>query len=164
MASIHLLLGTNLGDRFKNIDLAHTFLEEKIGITVKASRIYRSVPWGFQAEQDFLNQVVCIETVLEPIAVMHEILLFEEQHGRIREQKGGVKIYHSRTIDIDILLWGNRILNTEFLVVPHPRLTERRFVLLPLAEVSPAEIHPVLNLTMRELCYTCTDESRVEPV
>ena len=164
MATIHLLLGTNLGDRIKNIDLAHTFLEKKIGMTVKASRIYRSVPWGFHAEQDFLNQVVCIETVLEPVAVMNEILLFEEQHGRIREQKGGVKIYHSRTIDIDILLWGNRIMNTEFLVVPHPRLTERRFVLLPLAEVSPLEIHPVLNLTMRELCHNCTDESRVEAV
>jgi 2-amino-4-hydroxy-6-hydroxymethyldihydropteridine diphosphokinase len=164
MTTIHLLLGTNQGDRIKNLDLAHEMILEKIGMIGRTSQIYSSAPWGFEAEQDFFNQVVCVETELEPKAVLNEILAFEEQHGRIREHKDGIKIYHSRIIDIDILLWEDLVLNTEELIIPHPRMPERRFVLLPLSEVSSDLEHPVLKSTIQELCHICPDLSTVAPI
>jgi 2-amino-4-hydroxy-6-hydroxymethyldihydropteridine diphosphokinase len=164
MATIHLLLGTNQGDRIKNLDLAHEMILDKMGMIVRTSQIYSSVPWGFEAEQDFFNQVVCVETELEPRVLLNEILSFEEQHGRIRELKDGAKIYHSRIIDIDILLWEDLVMETEELVIPHPRMLERRFVLVPLSEVSPEFEHPVFKTTIQELCHLCTDFSLVKPL
>lgn len=164
MATIHLLLGTNQGDRKDNLDLAHTMILEKMGSIVRISQIYSSSPWGFEADQDFFNQVVCVETQLKPMEVLTEILDFEEQYGRIRETKDGVKIYYSRIIDIDILLWEDLVMETEELVIPHPRMLERRFALLPLAEVSPEFEHPVLKTTIQELCHLCTDFSSVKPL
>jgi 2-amino-4-hydroxy-6-hydroxymethyldihydropteridine diphosphokinase len=163
MTTIHLLLGTNQGDRIKNLDLAHELILEKMGTIVRASQIYSSPPWGFVADMDFLNQVVCVETELQPMDVLKQIVDYEESNGRIREQNEGTKIFHSRSIDIDILLWENLILESIELSIPHPRIAERRFVLLPLAEVSPDLEHPVFKSTIQELLHLCKDFSPVYP-
>ena len=164
MNTIHLLLGTNQGDRMHNLDLAHEMVLERIGMIVRTSQIYQSPPWGFQAEQDFYNQVLCVETSLEPMEVLNEILNFEEKLGRKREVKEGQKVYHSRKMDIDILLWEDKVIETDQLHVPHPRMAERRFVLLPLAEVSAEVQHPVFKTSIQELCHLCLDLSQVEPI
>lgn len=164
MKTVHLLLGTNQGDRMYYLDLAHEMILQKIGLITRTSQIYQSPPWGFQAEKDFFNQVVCVETELQPIQLLSEILQFEEKLGRKREELDGQKIYHSRNMDIDILLWEDIVLETEQLSIPHPRMCERKFVLLPLSEISPDLVHPIYKTTIQELCNLCQDFSPVVPI
>jgi 2-amino-4-hydroxy-6-hydroxymethyldihydropteridine diphosphokinase len=124
------------------------------------SSLYETAPWGFESKEEFLNQVVVVETSKEAEAVMSDLLEFERQLGRRRssDQKG----YQSRVIDLDILFFGDHIIEDDFLIVPHPRMSERRFVLQPLSEVVPSMIHPVFGITINEMLENCTDKEAVK--
>lgn len=134
---------------------------KKIGksgsISIKRiSPVYETQPVGYENQGWFLNLVVEAETSLEPLPLLEYVLSIEEQMGRKREEKWG-----PRNVDLDLLLYNNRILNTDRLVIPHPRMHQRRFVLTPLAQIAPELLHPVLKKKIGELLMNCEDRSVV---
>ena len=135
MSVIYLGIGTNLGNRQKNLELAVDLLEKRVGKCRKISSFYKSKPAGFDSENDFLNAVLEIETCLLPFALLHETQKIERELGRTHKSANG--IYHDRIIDIDILLYDNEIIDTPELKIPHPHIAERDFVLTPLREIAP---------------------------
>lgn len=153
-----ILLGSNIGDKKKQLKSAICKLK-KSGKILKKSAIYESEPWGFDAEESFLNQVVILQTYLPSEILLLKILDFETELGRVRKLS---PTYLSRTIDIDILFFNNEIINTERLIIPHPRLHKRMFTLLPLQEVCKNYIHPVLQKTIDELVAVCPDKLSVK--
>jgi 2-amino-4-hydroxy-6-hydroxymethyldihydropteridine diphosphokinase len=157
MTDIYLLTGGNMGDRLHYLEKAFEFIESKVDAVVKKSSIYETAPWGFTEQQAFLNQVICVNTTLKPNELLQQLLSIELQLGRERSQKMG-----PRVIDIDILFYGNQIISTANLVVPHPRIAERRFVLTPLNEIAPDFIHPVFKKTVNQLLETCPDHLEVK--
>ena len=157
MKKVFLGIGSNLGDRFKIIEEAKIRIEESVGKIVICSSVYQTEPWGFESQNEFLNIALCVETDLSPSGVLGRILMIESQLGRLRNEKK----YSSRNIDIDILLYSNKIVNEEALKIPHPYMAERRFVLVPLAEIAPGFIHPVLKKSMKSLLQSCSDKSNV---
>ena len=156
---VFLGLGTNLGDREENLKKAIAMIGENIGEIVSISSVYETEPWGFQSENEFLNAVIKVRTELKPPGLLGRILMIEAQIGRLREGEGTG--YKSRIIDIDILLYGHEIVNKKSLQIPHPRIPVRKFVLVPLCEISPEMVHPVLKKTMAELLEECKDEGVV---
>ena len=157
--NVFILLGSNLGDRETLINQACKMMEEKCGEIVDKSSLYESEPWGFKSEQWFLNQVVVIDTVLQPDLLMNILLSIEKDLGRDRSvcHDG----YVSRPIDLDILYYGDKIIETQMVTVPHPRLHERRFTLLPLCEIAPDFVHPLLKMTNMHLLELCMDSGIV---
>lgn len=153
---VYLGLGSNLGERQENLALACTRISEMIGAIVAQSSIYETAAWGLTEQNDFLNQVICISTKYKAPEVLAEVLAVEQSMGRIREVKWG-----ARTIDIDILYYNNEIIKLDNLIIPHPFIQERRFVLTPLAEVAPDFVHPQLQQTNARLLANCTDTSEV---
>jgi len=147
-----LLLGTNLGDRKKNLTVARNSIELNVGPIIKASTIYRTAAWGKTDQPDFLNQAVEVETEFPATRVLKEILEAERIMGRMRSVK-----WSERLIDIDILFYANSVINTPELTIPHPQLPYRRFALMPLAEIPPDCIHPLLSLTIAALLERCPD-------
>lgn len=145
MDRIYLLLGTNIGDKSKNLRRAITLLEEELApfliSPIKESTIYQTAPWGFEAEEDFLNQAIAFDAIIEPSKMLIICKKIETEMGRInhpeRFDTNGNRIYESRIIDIDILLFGNKNINLPDLIIPHPRLMEREFALIPLRELLP---------------------------
>ena len=158
-SGIFLLLGSNLGDRTENLRRASAEVELLNCIIKKKSAIYETAPWGMDDQQDFYNQVIELQTSLEPEALLEKILAIETKLGRIRTGKWG-----PRTIDIDILLFGQTIVNSATLTLPHPGIPARRFVLVPLAEVAPDVIHPVLMKSVEVLLEECEDRLEVKRV
>ena len=152
-----ILLGTNLGDKYGNLELAQKELQEHLDIP-RASAIYQTPPWGYESSEDYLNQALEFTTILDPEAVMNLCLAAEKSMGRVRSGTG----YTDRPIDIDILVIDCVTSNTELLEVPHPRLHLRKFALIPLVELWPDWRHPHTNLTARELLSQCPDP--VDPV
>ena len=146
-----------MGEREDNLRKAVSLVEKHIGRVIVVSSVYETEPWGFQSESNFLNMTVKIETDLTPSGLLGRILMAEAMMGRLREGKG----YKSRIIDIDILLFGNRIINNKALVIPHPRLHERKFVLVPLSEIGGEIIHPVFGKSINELLKECNDNSKL---
>lgn len=116
---------------------------------VERSSAYITEPWGFEAEEWFLNELLVVETELEPDALMDALLKIEAELGRVRHLE--IKGYCSRTVDLDILYYGDKIINTEKVIAPHPRLHLRKFALMPLCEVIPDFLHPVFNLSQTQL-------------
>jgi 2-amino-4-hydroxy-6-hydroxymethyldihydropteridine diphosphokinase len=155
--TVYLLFGSNLGDRAANIGKALVKVRERTGVPFIASSLYETEPWGFLHENPFLNQVVGLHTHASPHTLLKEILTIEQESGRTREGKG----YAARSLDIDILFYGRDIINLNNLVIPHPRICERRFVLVPLAEIAPDFIHPIRNKSIRDLLKECEDRSWV---
>lgn len=151
--TVFLGLGTNLGDRENNLSMAVKMIGEEIGKVTDCSSVYETEPWGFRSDNPFLNMVVKVRTSLRPSGLLGRILMIEAKLGRLRSGKG----YKSRTMDIDILLYGNDIIKKEDLEIPHPGIAVRRFVLEPLCELAPDMIHPVLKVTFTELLEKCGD-------
>lgn len=145
----YLGLGTNLGDRKANLERAVQMIRERIGDIVALSSFVCTEPWGFESENKFLNAVVRVSTEMSPRAILAAAKEIEKEMGRSQKSVGG--IYHDRIIDIDILLYGDLVLQSEDLVIPHPLMTTRDFVMIPMAEIAPGLIHPVLGKTMLEL-------------
>jgi 2-amino-4-hydroxy-6-hydroxymethyldihydropteridine diphosphokinase len=160
MVKLYILLGGNLGDKSKVFSEARLRLSQQVGTITNQSAIYETEPWGFESDDIFWNQVIKIETSISPEEVLHQTQQIEQDLGRIRK----VQQYDSRIIDIDILFYGNQIIQTENLVVPHPRLQERKFALVPLCEIAPELIHPVLQKSIRQLLYECVDTLKVNPI
>lgn len=158
MNSLFLLLGGNLGNKSLIFIKAHNILKKKLGKIIKKSSIYETEPWGFKAKNNFWNQALIIETPLPPKEILKITKETEMELGRIR----GEKRYTSRTIDIDILFLGNMIINEPILEIPHPRIINRKFVLIPLSEIAPYLIHPVFKKTINELLEECTDTLEVK--
>lgn len=157
MNEVYLLLGSNLSDRMEMLASATGQIKKEIGEIMKASSIYESESWGFDTPSKFLNQVLRVETRLNPDQVMDKILEIEKKMGRIRKSEG----YSSRTIDIDILFFNDMVVNSVNLVIPHPRLQERLFTLIPLSEIDETKIHPANNKTVRQLIDECEDKIKV---
>jgi 2-amino-4-hydroxy-6-hydroxymethyldihydropteridine diphosphokinase len=154
-----LLLGSNLGDRKKNLSTARNAIEISVGDVLKASSIYETGAWGKTNQPDFLNQALKVQTALSPEDLLAEILKIELTMGRRREVHWG-----ERTIDIDILLYETAIISLPSLTIPHPQLQNRRFALEPLAEIGGAEIHPVLGLTIQQILEKCSDVLEVHRI
>ncbi|MBL7914584.1 MAG: 2-amino-4-hydroxy-6-hydroxymethyldihydropteridine diphosphokinase [Bacteroidia bacterium] len=151
-----LMLGGNLGDVKSNFESALSELETDMGSIFKKSSLYQSDPWGDTDQPPFLNQAIWYKTSLEPGKLLEMVLEIENKLGRVRNRKNGPRI-----MDIDILLIDNQIINEPKLIVPHPRMHLRRFNMLPLAELVPEWIHPVLGKSMSDLMELCEDESAV---
>lgn len=151
-------LGSNLGDRSKNLSGAVERLS-RIGTIAAVSAIYETKPWGVDGYQPrYLNQVAAVNTALDPLEVVAELLGIEHSLGRTRQEKNA-----SRTLDLDLLLHGENVVDASGVSVPHPRLHERAFVLVPLAEIAPDVVHPVLKKTIAELAGE-SDTSGVSPM
>ena len=160
--SVFVLLGSNLGDRELLVNQACKMIEERCGEIVAKSRLYESEPWGFQSEHWFLNQVVELATSLSPDALMLSLLDIEKELGRDRTTPHNG--YVSRPIDLDILYFGNEIIETQLVTAPHPRLHQRRFTLLPLCDIAPDFVHPTLKKTNLQLLDECQDSGIVKIV
>ncbi|WP_221389791.1 2-amino-4-hydroxy-6-hydroxymethyldihydropteridine diphosphokinase [Dyadobacter sp. NIV53] len=154
---VFLLLGSNLGERLQVLRSAVELIEEQIGQIKSASSVYETAPWGVLDQPAFLNQVIELQTVLDPEEVLRIILAIEQELGRVRYERWG-----ARVIDIDILYFQDLILDSARLTIPHPRLHERRFTLAPLAEIAPDFIHPVFHKSSAQLLAVCTDNSEVK--
>ena len=148
----YLLLGSNLTDRAAMLRQARTSLAANAGKIVAASRIYETAPWGREDQPAYLNQAVAVRTLLSAEALLSACLATERLAGRERLERWG-----SRTLDVDILFYGDFILHSPTLTVPHPRVAERRFALVPLAEIAPTLRHPQLHATIGELLARCPD-------
>jgi len=157
VAKVYISLGTNLGDKEQNLRTAIVQIEAMCGKVEQTSSIYSSAPWGFESFNNFLNQVVLIETLLSPKELMHSLLTIEKQLGRNRTSKTG---YQDRIIDLDILFYDNLLINEEGLIIPHPKLHERNFVLQPLLEIDPNFIHPLLNKSIFEIVNSSKDSTK----
>ena len=157
--SVFVLLGSNLGDRELLVNQACKMMGERCGEIVAKSRLYESEPWGFQSEHWFLNQVVELATLLSPDELMSSLLGIEKELGRDRTQPHNG--YVSRPMDLDILYYGNDIIDTQMVTAPHPRLHQRRFTLLPLCDIAPDFVHPLMKKTNRQLLDSCQDNGKV---
>jgi 2-amino-4-hydroxy-6-hydroxymethyldihydropteridine diphosphokinase len=157
--TVYLSLGSNLGDRAAHIERALARLTDENVRVVKRSSFYKTEPVEFLAQGWFLNIALEAETELMPRQLLRVICQIERELGRKRTVRSG-----PRTIDIDILLFGTSIVNAADLEIPHPRITERRFVLVPMSEIAPALRHPVLRLTMAELLAATKDRSQVRRI
>jgi len=133
-------------------------IAEVVGIIVSRSSVYETEPWGFQSSDQFLNMVIGVDTNLKPSGLLGRLLMIESLLGRLRDGKQ----YSSRIIDIDILLYGRQKVDTISLKIPHPRMHQRNFVLMPLCEIAPRIVHPVLGKTMTELLNECKDAGSIK--
>lgn len=149
MAEVYLGLGTNLGDKENNLNLAMDEIRKRVGEITSLSAFYATEPWGFDSQNSFLNAVCKAHTTLSPFEVLSTTQAIEKDLGRIRKSVGGQ--YSDRPIDIDILLYDNLIIDTPQLSIPHPLMHKRLFVMEPLTEIAPELVHPVLQQTMKEL-------------
>ncbi|HOO10058.1 MAG TPA: 2-amino-4-hydroxy-6-hydroxymethyldihydropteridine diphosphokinase [Cyclobacteriaceae bacterium] len=158
LKTTYLLLGTNLGDRDKNLAVARRHVEKKIGSIPALSQVYETAAWGKEGQPAFLNQVAMVKTNSSPHALLEGLQKIETLMGRERKEKWGPRI-----IDLDILFYENEIIHDECLTVPHPGIPWRRFTLLPLHDIAPNWVHPVLNKTIGQLLAECPDKLPAKP-
>ncbi len=148
-----LLLGSNIGDRLKHMETALAELNKRIGGSARTSSIYETEPWGMDSGSWFLNRCISFSTSLEPSNILEIIHDIERGMGRIKESGG----YQDRVIDIDILLYGDMQVSNPGLTIPHPKIHERKFVLLPLLEIYPELCYPSTGEKFRDILDTCKD-------
>lgn len=144
---VYLSLGSNLGDKINNLQTTINLIDSKVGDVLLISSVYQTKAEGFVGE-DFLNCCVSLRTSMEPKILIKELINIESQNGRLRSNRN---IYESRSIDIDILFYEDKIINQHNLTIPHPRMNERDFVIKPLLDIAKSKIHPVLNRTISEI-------------
>lgn len=149
----YLLFGSNLGDRSAQISEAISRVMEQAGELAALSSVYETEPWGFSHDIPFLNQALSLLTHKTPAGLLQILLSVEKEMGRVREGRG----YYARNIDIDILLYGLDVICQKGLIIPHPRLSERRFALVPLEEIASCARHPVMNKSIHQLLEECKD-------
>jgi 2-amino-4-hydroxy-6-hydroxymethyldihydropteridine diphosphokinase len=157
MNTAYLLIGGNLGDRAAYLEQAIKQIEALCGHITRTSSIYETAAWGNTNQPAFYNQAIQLTTSLPPETLLAQLLAIEIEMGRVRTQK-----YGPRTIDLDILMIDDTILDSPSLSIPHPQLQNRRFALLPLNEIAPALHHPVLDKTIHELLLNCPDTLDVQ--
>lgn len=154
MALVYLELGTNIGNKRKNMVTAAALLAERAGDVLSLSSFYETEPWGFASENTFLNAALELETDCSPMGLLRLTQQIEREMGRTQKSDGS---YHDRIIDIDILLYGNEVVHHEDLVVPHPLMQQRLFVMQPLVEIAPSLVHPILQKSMYDLYMDLLD-------
>ena len=159
MNKTYLLLGSNMGNSRYQLAIAQKNIKKSIGKIIRQSNLYQTAAWGKTDQPDFINQVVVVETKLTAAETMNTILSIEKNMGRIRTSKNAPRI-----IDIDILFFNKDIIKTKMLTVPHPFIQERRFVLVPLNELSSRFIHPVVGKTVSQLLKDCPDKLDVKKI
>lgn len=159
MALVYLGLGTKIGNKWKNMVTAAALLAERAGDVLSLSSFYETEPWGFASENTFLNAALELETDCSPMELLRLTQQIEREMGRTQKSDGS---YHDRIIDIDILLYGNEVAHHEDLVVPHPLMQQRLFVMQPLAEIAPSLVHPVLQKSMYDLYMDLLDSEDLE--
>jgi len=160
MIKLYLLLGGNLGDKSQVFKETTKLINEKVGKITRQSHIYETEPWGFESSDLFWNQVLELAVLISPQEVLNSTQQIEHQLGRTR----AAQHYDSRIIDIDILFYGDQIISLENLTIPHPRIQDRKFALVPLNEIAPDLIHPALQKSISQLLLECPDQLRVEKV
>ena len=157
MNIVFLQLGSNLGDRELLLKDAITAIKNRVGNIIKFSKVYESVPWRVEGQENYLNQILKVKTSLSADKVLSIVLDVEKQLGRVRIEKWG-----ERLIDIDIIFYNDSIIETPELCVPHKHLHERMFVLTPLHNIAPEMVHPKYNKTIEELLNRCKDAELVK--
>ena len=157
MNQVFILTGSNLGNREENLAVASELINRQCGTVINTSSIYETAAWGKTDQPGFLNQALELETSLNAKQLIRRVLKVEKKMGRIRKEK-----FDPRIIDIDILLFNSAVYNFDFLTIPHPELHNRRFALIPLAELAKEVIHPVFNKTISALLEKCADKLEVK--
>lgn len=154
--NVFLGLGSNVGDRVANVRTAYNHIHRLIGKVAKYSHLYETQPWGNEEQEPFINQVIMINTTMDPRELLEATTKIEREMGRVRKEKWGPRI-----IDIDILFYGKRIIRDKGLEIPHPEMHKRAFVLVPMLEIAPDLEHPVLKKPIDQLYMDCEDTSDV---
>ena len=156
MNTVYIQLGSNIGERESFIAKSMEQIEENIGEIITASSVFETIPWGNENQNNFLNSVIKIKTLFDSFKVLKKSQEIENNLGRERVEKWG-----ERTIDLDILFYNNNIINTKELIIPHPFIQKRKFVLVPLSEIAPNYIHPILKKSISTLLSECKDNQKV---
>ncbi len=157
MNKIYLLLGSNMGNTKALLNEAVQNINQQIGRVIQSSSLYSTAAWGNTNQPDFLNQVIVVQTNFKALQAIDTVLNIENKMGRVRTIRNA-----PRTIDIDILFFNEAIITEANLTVPHPEIANRRFVLVPLNELCPGFVHPVLKKTIHQLLTSCSDELEVK--
>lgn len=152
----HLIIGSNLGDRTGQLASARKMIAEELGPITRESAIYETEPWGYKDQPWFLNQALEVRSTIDPVKALEILRHIEVKCGRTPGEK-----WHARHMDIDIILYGNEVIHRPGLEVPHPHLAERNFVLIPLMDIAPETLHPVLGKTIEELYFESRDTGEV---
>jgi 2-amino-4-hydroxy-6-hydroxymethyldihydropteridine diphosphokinase len=160
MHRVFLGIGGNIGNKRENFLKAEELIHSKLGSIALKSSVYETPPWGFQAEENFWNSVLFIETKLGPDEVLWRIHEIEDYFAK----EEGTERYQSREIDIDILYYDDLFMETKLLIIPHPQIQNRKFVLVPLVEIAPDLKHPLLRLTSLQMLENCKDVSVIKKV
>lgn len=158
MMNVYLSIGTNLGNRESNLRQAVKLITDHIGKPGKISHIYESEPWGFESRNSFFNCCLVLKSSMPASDLLERLLSLEQEMGRVRQGS----TYSDRVIDMDLLLYGQEIIHEYELTVPHAEMTQRRFVLEPLAEIAADVLHPQNGLSIRELLERCPDSVRLQ--
>ena len=157
MTNVYLLLGSNEGEPMDNLTTSRLLIEIRCGSIIRQSSVYETEAWGIKHQKSFLNQAILVNTDLTPAALLETVKQIENELGRIETVRWGPRI-----IDIDILFYGNETIDEPDLNIPHPFIQDRRFTLVPMQEIAPDFMHPILEKTMAELLAICKDTSEVK--
>jgi deoxyguanosine kinase len=155
-----LSLGTNQGNKLENLQKAINLIDDRVGGIQKISSVYQTPSWGFEGE-NFFNICIKVSTYQQPEVLLSSLLEIEQELGRLRSSEKG---YQNRKIDIDILLFDDEIIFSKLLIVPHPKMLERKFVLIPLAEIAPNELHPIKKTQLSVCAQNCNDASEISMI
>jgi len=157
MNTVFLMLGSNMGDKADNLRQVTEMISQRIGPVIRASSLYETEPWGFSHPEKFLNQCLQVRSSRSPGELLSLISDMEGSMGREKDKSA----YQARVIDVDILFYNNQVVETDDLIIPHPLIGRRRFVLVPLSEIAPRLIHPVSGKAVSEMLETCDDQLSV---